>query len=61
MLKQVDHPRVVPSVEGGRHGQLTRREWGAERRKEGRLEVATPEFRSTGGCGAIVLLRNPRD
>ena len=32
MLKQVDHPRVVASVQSGRHGQLTRREWGAESR-----------------------------
>jgi hypothetical protein len=36
MLKLVDHSRVGPSVEGGRHGQLTRREWGAASRKEGR-------------------------
>lgn len=50
MLKQVDHPRVVPSFEGGRPGQLTRREWGAEGRKEGRWTWPRPNSDRLGAA-----------
>jgi hypothetical protein len=36
MLEQVDHSRVVRSVEREPHSRLTRREWGAASRKKGR-------------------------
>jgi hypothetical protein len=48
MLEQVDQPRVFPSVEGGPHGQLTRHEWGAESRKEGRWKWPRPNSDQLG-------------
>ena len=48
--KQVDHPRVFPSVEGGWPGQLTRREWGAESRKEGRWKWPRPNSDRLGAA-----------
>jgi hypothetical protein len=49
-LKHADHSRVVPSVEGGRHGELTRREWGAASRQEGRWERPRPNSDRLGAA-----------
>jgi hypothetical protein len=48
MLKQVDHSRVGQSVEGERHGRLTRREWGATSRREGRWRWPRPNSDQLG-------------
>jgi hypothetical protein len=50
MLKQVDHSRAGQSVEGEPHGRLTRREWGAASRKEGRWTWPRPNSDRLGAA-----------